>query len=99
MATAPFSLGKTKSRPEGRLLSLYAVDDTAEVFTDGGSTRQRLPNGVRDNARENRKGEAYQSGFHSDHLLSGGSQKKYSIFPKKYAILGAEVDYTRMSAA
>ena len=39
---------QTKSRLERRLFSLYEADDASEVFTDGGSTRQRLPNGIRD---------------------------------------------------
>jgi hypothetical protein len=38
--------------------SLRAVDDTAEVFADDGLMRQQVPNGIRDNARENRKGKA-----------------------------------------
>ena len=50
------------------------VDWTIEVFTDGGSTRQRLPNGIRDNARKNCKGEAHELSVQVYHLLSGGSQ-------------------------
>ena len=56
------------------------ADWAIEVFTDGGSTRQHLPNGIRDNARENRKGEAHKLSVQAYHLLSGGSQKKYSFF-------------------
>ncbi len=55
--------------------SLCMTDQVIEVFTGGGSTRQQVPNGIRDNARENRKGEAYQHIAQTDHLLSGGSQK------------------------
>ncbi len=55
--------------------SLCMTDQVIEVFTGGGSTRQQVPSGIRDNARENRKGEAYQHIAQTDHLLSGGSQK------------------------
>ena len=66
--------------PHGRLFSLREDGQSSEVFADVGSIHQQVPNGIRDNARENRKGEAYKNILQSDHLLSGGSQKKYSIF-------------------
>ena len=54
----PLFHGKTKSRPEGRPFSLQAADVSAEVFADVGSIRQQVPQGISDNARDNRKGKA-----------------------------------------
>lgn len=56
--------------------SLRAVDETAEVFANDGLIRQQVPNGIRDNARENRKGKAYKEHLQTSHLLSGGKPKK-----------------------
>ncbi len=69
------------------------ADQAIEVFTDGGSTHQRLPNGIRDNARENRKGEAQKLSVQVYHLLSGGSRKKVSHFLSACAILASSEAY------